>query len=70
MHANITVTLRHRNGNEVTYKNVRSARERSESTINVTFVDLTTNRTHTDTFDALDWDITDVTHTEIPPQSR
>lgn len=64
MYGNITVTLRHETGREETIPNARSAQHTDESTIEVRY--RMSGGLYTDEYDALEWEIDSVSHTETP----
>lgn len=67
-HSNITITIRNRFGEEETYDNCRSIQESENGEILEIQYKLFPNRDelHTEEYDAKEWRIVDVNHTEDP----
>jgi hypothetical protein len=71
MHANITVELQSETGRQETIKNCRSVRTDPDQPIIEVKAQLPgTQDVVTEEYDALEWDVTDVYHTEIPITER
>lgn len=71
MYANINCTIRHRTGREESYQNVRLIKETDDGEIlSVRFVEPMTGQVYTDEFDAKDWRVVSIEHTEIPPSEQ